>query len=412
MKKKILLISYWVNKQGNSPGIMADDKIYNLNQLGYELVVLSSFDSKKINNKNVTHYRIPSFSMIDFLQECKDKNISEVIKFILYLPIVFSFGIFLDIFECIFLKGKGGGKWFWFVPATIFSLIIRINHRIDFIFTTGGPASAHLAGVLSNIFFKKKLFIELQDPLVGKDIGRSSSSSKYLSIFEKIILKHCYKLVFVTNAAAEECKIRNSEFKFKIKSIYSGAVKLQKYTKNKSKKILNFIHLGTLYTTRNLENLIHGINILKKKNKIDLSKIKILNFGDIYGNKQIKMLDKPYISWVKSTDRLKAIKFCCKSDILLLIQHTDERSKLTFPFKVYEYLNLDKIIFALTNNNELNKMLSKRGHVCADINNVSEISKKLNYILKNKKLLIKKIIKKNKYKINSLKQCSKIFEEI
>ena len=46
------------------------------------------------------------------------------------------------------------------------------------------------------------------------------------------------------------------------------------------------------------------------------------------------MLDKPYISWVKSTDRLKAIKFCCKSDILLLIQHTDERSKLTFPFKV------------------------------------------------------------------------------
>ena len=57
-------------------------------------------------------------------------------------------------------------------------------------------------------------------------------------------------------------------------------------------------------------------------------------------------------------------------------------------------------------------MLSKRGHVCADINNVSEISKKLNYILKNKKLLIKKIIKKNKYKINSLKQCSKIFEEI
>ena len=55
---------------------MADDKIYNLNQLGYELVVLSSFDSKKINNKNVTHYRIPSFSMIDFLQECRDKNIS------------------------------------------------------------------------------------------------------------------------------------------------------------------------------------------------------------------------------------------------------------------------------------------------------------------------------------------------
>ena len=392
---------------------MADDKVYNLIKLGYELVVLSSFDGKKINIDNVNHYRIPSFSMMDFLQECKNKNINQLIKLMFYLPIILTLGPIIDLVEFIFLKGKGGGKWFWFISATFLCLVIKIFHRVDFIFTTGGPAAAHLTGVLSNFFFKKKLFVELQDPLVGRDIGRSNLSSDYLLKFEKIILKNCYKLIFVTNTAGKECKIRNPIFKFKITSIYSGAIKLLKCEKKNFSKTLKFIHLGTLYTSRNFKNLISSINLLKRKNKIDTSKIKILNFGDVYGDKQIKMLNERYIKWVKSTNRINAIKSCCKSDILLLIQHTDNRSKLTFPFKIYEYLNLKKIIFALTNNDELKDMLIRRGHVCADINNVEDISKKLNFIIKNKRLLLNKIIKnKKKYEINSLHQCQKIFKII
>ena len=136
-----------------------------------------------------------------------------------------------------------------------------------------------------------------------------------------------------------------------------------------------------------------------------------MNFGDIYGENQIKMLNKPYIKWIKSNTSLsQQYRIACKR-LVLLIQHTDERSKLTFPFKVYEYLNLNKIIFALINNNELRNMLTKRGHVCASINNVQEISKKLNFILKNKNKLLRRIVKnKNKYEINSLTQSKKIFE--
>ena len=390
---------------------MADDKIYNLKKLGYELIILSSFDGNKINAKNINHYRIPSFSMIDFIQECKNQNFDQFVKLILYFPIVISFGWILDIIEYVFLKGKGGGKWFWFISATILSQFIKIFHKIDYVFTTGGPVAAHLTGLFSNIFFKNKLFVELQDPLVGKDIGRSGLSSKYLSLFEKKILKNCYKLIFVTGSAANECKKRNLKFKEKIKSIYSGANKVSKCKTKKFSKVLKFIHSGTLYTTRNLENLNQAIDFLVSKNKIELSRINILNFGDIYGENQIKMLNKPYIKWIKSTNRLQAMRYCCESDVLLLIQHTDERSKLTFPFKVYEYLNLNKIIFALINNNELRNMLTKRGHVCASINNVQEISKKLNFILKNKNKLLRRIVKnKNKYEINSLTQSKKIFE--
>ena len=32
------------------------------------------------------------------------------------------------------------------------------------------------------------------------------------------------------------------------------------------------------------------------------------------------------------------------SDVLLLVQHTDDRSILTIPFKIYDYLNTENLI--------------------------------------------------------------------
>ena len=181
MKKKILLISYWINKQGNSPGIMADDKIYNLSKLGYKIIVLSSCDSSLIKNKNIIHYRVPSISFNDFFYEFRNRQFKDLLTLILFLPIIFSLGIILDIIEYLLIRGKGGGKWFWFIPAMVVGIFVCIFYRVNYLLTTGGPASAHLAGLTTNIFFKKKLFIELQDPLVGKDIGRSKLSSNYLN---------------------------------------------------------------------------------------------------------------------------------------------------------------------------------------------------------------------------------------
>ena len=126
-----------------------------------------------------------------------------------------------------------------------------------------------------------------------------------------------------------------------------------------------------------------------------------------------KTLNKFYISWNKSIDRSMALKICSQADVLLLIQHTDDRSRLTFPYKTYEYLNFNKIIFGLLNNNELRDFLEKKGHICANINDVRDISAKLNYIINNKEKIIKNIkIKKNLFLLNPVKQTNKIFKTI
>jgi hypothetical protein len=417
MNKKILVITYWVNKQGNSPGIMADDKISSLLALGNELIVLSSFDSVPIKKKNVKHFRVPSLNFFNFFLESKNTSYSDKVLLFFFLPFVLSVGILLDLFEGIFLKGKGGGKWIWFISAFFAGMFVNTFYKVNYIFSMGGPASAHLAGLFINFFFKKKLFIELQDPLVGKDIGRSKFSSKGLMLLEKIIIKYCNKLVFVTNQAAKECIFRNYKYKDKVYGVYSGAIKQVSDIKindyQKKNNFLIFAHIGTLYSSRNFEKIISSLKNLVNRGLLNISKIKIINLGDVYGEKQKKMLNKFYISWNKSIDRSMALKICTQADVLLLIQHTDDRSRLTFPYKTYEYLNFNKIIFGLLNNNELRDFLEKKGHICANINDVRDISAKLNYIINNKEKIIKNIkIKKNLFLLNPAKQTNKIFKTI
>lgn len=94
-----------------------------------------------------------------------------------------------------------------------------------------------------------------------------------------------------------------------------------------------------------------------------------------------------------------------------MIQHTDDRSKLTFPYKLYDYLNIGKIIFALTNNNELKNMLVKRGHICANVKDEKDISKNLLHLIKNNKNISNNILKlRHKYKISHLQQSKLMFE--
>jgi glycosyltransferase involved in cell wall biosynthesis len=395
---------------------MVDHKIKSLLKLDYKILILSSFASKKIKLKNVHHYRIPSLSFFDFKNELKDSIANkELSKLIIFFPLVLTLGIIFDVLQLIFLKGAGGGKWFWAISAIPVSILIRYNHNFNILLTTGGPAGCHLAGIILSWLFKLKFIAYLQDPLVGSDIGRTSNSKYFLVLFEKLIIKNCTRIIFVTKTAAIEAKRRFKvkEYSKKIFGIYSGAIKhtfkVYKKQKNINKKL--FLHAGTLYTSRNLDTLIKAFNYLSDKKKINLNKFELFNLGDIYGPMKKEYCKLPYFRNKKSTSRSNAIKKSLNSDILLLIQHVDNRSNTTIPFKTYEYLNMNKVIFALINNKELKKILTKRGHVCGQVKNYKDIADKLYYLINNFKR-IEQDVKNCQSKILHLEQTKKILENI
>ena len=69
---------------------MADDKVFNLNKLGYKTIVLSSYDSKikEIKILFTTEYLRLVFN--DFIYEIKNKKFNDIYVLYLMLPIIFN----------------------------------------------------------------------------------------------------------------------------------------------------------------------------------------------------------------------------------------------------------------------------------------------------------------------------------
>lgn len=378
MKKNILVITYFAKRSACCPAEWADDKIDSLLKLGNRVILISSLWSEKYVDSNVIHYRVPSLSPKDFKDEVNEILQTRSLPWTTYLwiPSILIIGIPLDIIQYIFTNGLGGGKWSWSISSFISAFLVMFTRKIDFIISTGGPASSHICAVLISKIFKKNLVIELQDPLSGEGIGRNSRSAKLLFEVEKILVKYATKIVYVTKAAAIEAKekFRNSST---IYSIYPGSKKMV-LSKNKStNEKFTLVHLGTLYSTRNMDTLISAIDILIKQNKINEDDFQIINLGDIYGDFQREYIKKKYIQQLPTLPREKAIAFASNCDISLLIQHNDPRSTTTIPYKTYDYLNVGNPIFGLLNSVELEEMLISKGHFCAPVRDPEKIAEKL-----------------------------------
>ena len=390
--EKILTITYFYGTKGCCPAEWADDKVDAICKIDKKTILLTSIFSKKNTNKNVIHYRIPSLSVQDLKHEVHELKIEDMkipyVKLMLFFPFIITLGWGLDMMQKIFTSGNGGGKWSWSIPASIVALYLVMRYNCKKIFTTGGPASAHLAGVFVKKLTGKELVCELQDPLTGKDIGRTANSAMMLNIVEKIIMNNADKVVFVTKNAANYAQSKYNDYKVEIISIYPGS---RYFVSSKGKKQveetekLKFIHLGTLYSTRNLNTFIQAIDELIEENKLKEDQIEILNLGEIYGDIKEHHLSRSYIRQEGIKPREEAVEMASDFDVSLLIQHADSRSEGTIPYKTYDYINIGNPILALTNSEELSELLKSNGHIVADVNNVQGIKETFLDLIRNYK---------------------------
>jgi glycosyltransferase involved in cell wall biosynthesis len=259
-----------------------------------------------------------------------------------------------------------------------------LKHRPNIIYTTGGPASAHLSGLLLAKLFHRPVMCEFEDPLSGDGIGRNQKSNKYLTFVEKIILNNATISIYCTRSAAENAKKKYP--KANIIYIYPGSPP-QIYPKlsivNKSKKF-RFVHLGSLYQTRNFDTLLEAIKIISENQFDILNKISIENVGHLNADIRERLIQRTDL--VKLTPlmpRLQALKYAANCDFLLLVQNNDERSQSTIPFKIYDYLHLGIPIFGLIGNNvEIREILENHGHIVCDVSSSLSVAEKLDEILK------------------------------
>lgn len=391
--KSVLIVSYF----GNHPSLVMSqwvlDKIYAFNKLNLKVYLITSYREKKIVNKMVSHFRIPSLGPKQFFNEIKISGKFTVLHLFM-LPITLTFGIIFEAAERIILKRIGNGFWSWTPTSLIAIMTVRLLLRPSYYLSTGGPASSHLALILSNILSRKEIMFELQDPLQGEDIGHNLISSNFLQKLESLIIKKAYKVVFVTHNSLKAAKSRINSNNLYYSYTSSRIFNNENITDSYFGENLSIVHFGTLYSTRNFGNLIEALTLSKNFNS---SSQKITNFGHISDDCKT---NNSFITVVENeaVRRDLAVSLMSQASILLLIQHTDNRSKLTIPYKTWDYLNSGKPIFALINNHELAELLIKHGHYVSNINDINDIKNTYDKLIDDIAHNILKI-KKNQYNI-------------
>jgi hypothetical protein len=213
---------------------------------------------------------------------------------------------------------------------------------------------------------KSRLYVELQDPFVGTEMILNPRSRKVLLYLEHLLVSNATKVVFVTETAAERARARykDEKLKSKIVAVYPGSWNFQIGSNEKQRDGLNkitFMHVGSLYTSRNLDLFFEALDCLRSSGFELANKVQVINQGDLnLENRSVYLERRDFQAWpvVKRED---ALRKAVDADFLLLVQHSDSRSEETIPYKTYDYMNLQIPIFGLTNNIELDELIYKSG---------------------------------------------------
>jgi glycosyltransferase involved in cell wall biosynthesis len=380
-----LVISYYARMPGACQAEWIDDRIHALKDLGENVSLISSMCSGIY--PGITNLRACSLLPADLDYEFReivrrrDDHSLQMIKFSQMMAYLLKPLVWI---ESKILNVHGEGRWSWIPIALLCSLLELARKRHDVIFSTGGPASAHIVAIIAGKMLGKTVVCELQDPLVGPDIGRNRFSRLGLQLAEKFILKNADRVIFCTKNASEDAARRLPALRSKVTHIYPGSWSRANIEKRPFGAKIRFCYLGSLYQTRNLDRFMESLLLLKAKG-IDIENRLELN---IYGNmnpdirKRIEKFPYPVIKLKSMVSREKALALAQESDVLLLIQNTDERSHLTIPFKTYDYLQSGNLILGLIyKNDELRSLLEKSGHKSCPADDVSGIQKTLEEIL-------------------------------
>jgi glycosyltransferase involved in cell wall biosynthesis len=379
LKNRWLIISYFANIDAMAPSHHIDNRLPFFKQKGIDINLITSFCGA--HYKNFFHVRVPScapsgirYEVRHILRRKTSKRFwFKFWEFILLLPVYPFYFI-----EKILLKLDS--TWSWFITASIISIIVAIKNKPSIIYSTGGPVSAHIAAKVASSITKIPHIAEFQDPLVHQYAAPSKFERHFIKNVERSILKTATASVFLTQQAATNAFTRNPKSN-NTAALYAGAAPLQKAPHYMKGEMFTIAHFGALGGSRNLGYFFRALDMLFTEYP-DLP----VHFRlDLYGNnsrnvsKQIKQF--PYTATLRINGKIKwqeARKVMYTTDVLLLIQNTDDVSFETIPSKVYEYLHTGRPIFALLyRNSELRDMLESRGHTVVQADDEEGIKKGL-----------------------------------
>jgi len=386
-ERPLLLISYFTGIRGNCPAEWADDKIRVLEATGRKTLVLTGLGSHVTDGALVHYVRVPSLSWGDYkeeIREMKSGGESVPLHIHLLMPFAFILGNIIDFIMRKVTKGVSGGRWPWLLTAFPVGFWLNLRFGVRDVFCTGGPTSAHVVGGAIVRLTGGRLFCEFQDPLLGATMTRSSMTRRISARIEAWLARRSTRAVYVTQEAARLARERNPEHARQIVGVYPGAWQFVPPVAPGERgkgEVFEFLHLGTLYGSRNLDLFFEALDALRDEGFELARVVRVVNLGAVYCETAPRYLARSDFQSLDALDRVDALRRARQASCLMLVQHTDERSRETIPYKTYDYLNLRLPVFGLLNSDELSALIESHGGHTAQADDPEAIKAALRHCL-------------------------------
>ena len=382
--KRWLILSHAFNMDGRAASQTITDKMPYLLSAGIEPTVFSATTGLK--DQRFTHKQFLPWGPSGFRFDFRHWVVNRYGRGFLYKLTTRFVSIVLSPFILLerFILGLSS-QWSWAMPAFFHGLSMIRQGKVDVVYSTGGAWSAHLAGLwlkrVTGIFW----IAEIHDPLVIRnnrsDNGKKSPKNRearFRNYLEQKICESADLVWWFTDGALFYAKKRNSILNTdqgaRGISIIPGANPpndIQGSIKHSYGEYLNLCHFGSLAADRSLSQIMEHLSRLFQKYPQARDHIRIHAYGAPLDSLTKKLEEDLEFSDVLIahgrlerdpktglTGRERVVIKMQQADVLVLLHGTDEWCAEYIPSKFYEYLWIQRPIWAITHRNEqLDKML-------------------------------------------------------
>jgi len=291
------------------------------------------------------------------------------LEFLLLLPL-------LPVYLLEKMIANLDSQWSWFPLAAARGIALCRENRPDLIYSTGGPASAHVAAGIVAARTGIPWIAEIQDPLVHGDWERGAVARKAYSFAERYVCARASRVVFVTREAMTRAAGRTA-LGDRGRFIYPGASSVPTGVRPEKGRRIRFVHLGSFGGSRNPGVLLEAAaRLLRDRPELaDSIRLEFYGSSDSTSGRIIREFPwKDVVVIHGRVSRMASLDAMQAADVLLLIQNVADYSAETIPSKVYEYLMARRPILALAHRNlELSAMLESLGHVCVEADDPASV---------------------------------------
>lgn len=337
-----------------------------LPKFGYNPIVLTVLEKyyestdNKLKVDNVTLYRTRT------LLARKPKYDSKLESFFYYSQRLMEKGLFPDKYIGWLLFGL-------FEARRIFK-----EYKIDSVYVSGPWFSSFVIAYFLKKLYKIPLTIEYRDQW-SLNVVYKNKKKRWHEYLDRRILRYADRIVFVSAGILEQYKAKYPEIDFAKAGVIPNSFDPDDIKHIRRVKHDRFVitYAGNFYWPRTPENFLKAIYELRSEGKIQESDFRFISIGNLDA-KALGHLDSNGLIELKG--RLphdEVINHLASSDWLLLIVANGHEANI--PAKMYEYLAVQKPIFALCPDRSSIKEIIEETEsgITANINDIEGIKKQL-----------------------------------